>query len=112
MLRLTWILAFGLVLLCSRAQAVPCHDESCQNQEDRGDSSIQLNATQRGGDLPGAPYPLVDTLPPGVRKNDELPPSLRDDWRASERDRIAALPALFGGGLLWGRAAVRRRGSR
>jgi hypothetical protein len=109
LLRLTWILAFGLTLLCARAQAVPCDDGSCQKQEDRGDSSIQLKASQRGDGLHGAPHPLVETLPLGVRKRDELPPSLRDDWRASERNRIVALPALFG--LLWARATVRRRRS-
>jgi hypothetical protein len=105
-LRLSWILAFGLTLFYSRAQALPCHDGSCQKQEDRGDSSIQLKASQRGDDLHGVPYPLVDTLPSGVRKKDELPPSLHDDWRASERNRTATLPAL-GGGLSSVRADVR-----
>ena len=109
MLRLTWILVSPLMLLCWRAQALPCHDGSCQKQADRGDSSIQLKASQRGDGLHGVPYPLVDTLPSGVRKQDELPPNLHDDWRVSERNRIAMLPALFG--LLWARPAMRRQRS-
>jgi hypothetical protein len=109
LLRLIWSLALGLTLLCWGAQAVQCHD-GCQKRAGIGDSSIQLT-TQRDRDLQGTPYPLVDTLPSHPRKKDELPPSLRDDSRASERNRIAVLPTLFGGGLSESRAAVRRRRS-
>ena len=139
MLHPMWILAFGLALLCTPAQAVPCRDD-CQKRENRDDSSIQLKATHDRSY--GASHIFVDGLPPGLAKKAELPPGLakkaefrpglRDDWRAHEwRKRIATLPAvptqdprsaslpipeptglvLFVGGLLLARAAVRRRRS-
>ncbi len=129
MLRPKWILAFGLALLCTPAQAVPCLDDSCQKQADRDDSSIQLNSPERGVPLyDGASPILVDDLPPGRFESDELPPGLREDWRAHEwRDRIStrlavpmrdprstALPipeatglVIFVASLLIARAAVR-----
>ena len=131
MLRSMWILVIGLALLCTPAQAVSCRDD-CQKRENRDDSSIQLKATRPGDRSYGAWHIVVDGLPPGLAKKDELPPGLRDDWRAHEwRKRIATLPAvptldprsdslpipeptglvLFGGGLLLARAAVRRRRS-
>jgi hypothetical protein len=111
---------------------VPCGDDSCQEQEDRGDSSIQLKPTQPLDRSYDASRILGDELAPGLRKKDERPPGLRDDGRAREwRNRIATLPAvptqdpggrslpipeptglvLFGGGLLLARAAGRRRRS-
>lgn len=101
------ILAFGLALLGTPAGAVPCGDDSCQKQEDRDDSSIQLKATQPRDRSYDASRILVedlppglsekDELPPGLRKKDELPPGLRDgtDGRAREwRKRIATLLAF------------------
>ena len=46
MQRPTWILAFGLALLGAPAAAVPCGDDSCREQGDRDDSSIQLKPTR------------------------------------------------------------------
>ena len=134
MLSPMWILAFGLVLVCTAARAVPCRDDSCGNREDqdRKASSIQLRPMQPGDRSYDASPILGDELAPGLRKKDELPPSFRDDGRAHEwRERIAIAPAvsaqdprsdsppipqqtglvLFGGGLLLARAAVRRRRS-
>ena len=128
--RPTWILAFGLALLFAPAQAVPCGDDSCMKKEDHGASSIQLKPTQPRDRSYDASRILGDELAPGLRKQDERPPGLRDDGRAREwRNRIATLPAvpkqdlggvslpipeptglvLFGGGLLLARAVVRRR---
>ena len=137
MLRLIWILVFGLALLCAPAQAASCRDD-CKKREIRDDWSILLKAKQPGDRSYGASHRLVDGLPPGLAEEDELPPGLRDDWRVRDdwrayewRKRIATLPAvprqdprsaslpipeptelvLFGGGLLLARAAVRRRRS-
>ena len=90
MLRPTWILAFGLALLCAPAEAVPCRDDSCTKKEDGEASSIQLKQPRdRSYD---ASRILVDELAPGLRKKDELPPGLRDDGRAREwRNRIATI---------------------
>ncbi len=130
--RPTWILAFGLALLGAPAAAVPCGDDSCQEQEDRDGASIQLKPTQPRNRSYDASRILGDEPSPGLRKKDEHPPGLRDDGRAREwRKRIATLPAvptqdlggvslpipesaglvLFGGGVLLARAAVRRRRS-
>jgi hypothetical protein len=88
----TWILAFGLALLGAPAAAVPCGDDSCQEQEDREASSIQLKPTQPRDRFYDASRILGDELAPGLRKQDERPPGLRDDGRAREwRKRIATL---------------------
>jgi hypothetical protein len=93
--RPTWILAFGLAVLGTPAGAVPCGDDSCQKQEDRDDSSIQLKPTQPLDRSYDASRILGDELAPGLRKKDERPPGLRDDGRVREwRNRIAALPAV------------------
>jgi hypothetical protein len=127
-----WILAFGLALLGAPAAAVPCGDDSCQEQEDRGDSSIQLKPPQPRDRSHDASRTLGDELTPGLRKKDERPSGLRDDGRAREwRKRIATLPViptqepgnasmpipestdliLFGSGLLLAQTALRRRRS-
>ena len=90
-----WILAFGLALLGIPAGAVPCGNDSCQEHEDRDDSSIQLKPAQsRDRSYDGSRF-LGDELSPGLRKKDDHPPGLRDDGRAHERrKRIATLPAV------------------
>jgi hypothetical protein len=127
--RPTWILAFGLALLCAPAQAVPCRDDSCLKRTDLEASSIHLKPTQPGRVHDASPIRL-DELAPVLLKNHELPPGLRDDGEAREwRKRIAALPAalaqepgsaplpipestglvLFGGGLVLASGRARRR---
>ena len=95
MLRPTWILTFGLALLGTPMGAVPCGDDSCQEHEDRRDSSIQLKPAQPRDRSYDASRFLGDELSPGLRNNDEHPPGLRDDGRAREwRKGIATLPAV------------------
>jgi hypothetical protein len=109
MLPRMWILAFGIALLCTSAEAVPCRDDSCQKKEseDRDASSIELKPMRAGDRSYGAWRMLVkdpppglsvkDELPSGLPKKDELPPGQRDelDWRGREwRKRVATLPAI------------------
>jgi hypothetical protein len=124
----TWILAFGLALLGAPASAVPCGDDSCREQKDCGDSSIQLKPTQPRDRSYDASRSLGDEFAPGLRQKGERPPGFRDNGRAREwRKRVATLPVIptqepgnasmpipestdlvLFGGLLLVQAAVRR----
>ena len=90
-----WILALGLALPGTPAAAVPCGDDSCQEQGNRDDSSIQLKPTQPHDRSYDAPPILGDELSPVLRTKDARPPGLRDDGRAREwRKRVATLPVI------------------
>lgn len=92
MYRPTWILAFGLALLCTPTGAVPCGDDSCQEHEDRDDSSIRLKPAQPRDRSYDASRFLDDGLSPRLRNEDGHLRELRDDGRTREwRKRIAAL---------------------
>ena len=87
MLTRMWILAFGLVLLGTPAEAVSCRADSCQKKErgDRDASGKEL--------LPG--LPVRDELEPSLRKRGEPPSGDEIDWRGREwRKRIATLRAI------------------
>jgi hypothetical protein len=93
--RPVWILGLGLALLGASAAAVPCGDDSCQEQEDRDDSSIQLAPTQPRGPSDDASRTPGNQISPGLRKKIERSPEFRDDGHAREwRQRIAAMPGI------------------
>jgi hypothetical protein len=93
--RPVWILGLGLALLGASAAAVPCGDDSCQEQEDRNDPSIKLTPTQPRGPSDDASRTPGHQPSHDLRKKIQRPPEFRDDGQAREwRKRIAAMPGI------------------
>jgi len=101
-LRSVWILAFGLALLCPAAGAVPSRDDLRGKREDRDASSIQLQRPEQVRERSyDALQSVVVALSLALRKGDELPPGVRDDfdkrareWRGPRRGPVGTHVSL------------------